>query len=195
MCQLRLVQSGTPPAHNGHDRPIRPPSQTPLLSLPAAGEAVWELLVLGFVTFSCKCQKDVPSSFRSSSTPLFIRASARFLSGDTMYCYPQAETIAVAQRRRKDRSATAELKERDFVPPSAGRDVSVHPKAASSSASAHSFSDRSPVGMSGQICRASAAAVNRRNHLPGLLQTNYSFSLQELWSLLYKNNYTHQLAA
>lgn len=48
-------------------------------------------------------------------------------------------------------SATAELKKRGFVPPSAGRDDSVHPKTATSSSSAHSFSDRSPVATSGQV--------------------------------------------
>lgn len=86
-----------------------------------------------------------------------------------MYCYPQSGAIPIVQERRKGISATAELKERGFVPPSAGRDVSVHPKAATSSASAHSFSDSSPVGTSEQICRASAAAVNRHRCLPDLL--------------------------
>lgn len=40
----------------------------------------------------------------------------KFLSRDTTYCYPQAVAIPVVQWKKKSISATAESKERGFVP-------------------------------------------------------------------------------
>lgn len=80
-CQLHLSWLGAPPAHAGQDEPIRSPSQTPLLSLPAAGGRLWGFLTLGFATYSFMYQREIPSPFCSSSTRLFIKASTRFFSG------------------------------------------------------------------------------------------------------------------
>lgn len=101
LCQLHLTWSGTPPSHAGQDRPITSPSQTPLLSLPAAGGRLWGFLTPGFANFSFKYQREIPSSFCSSSTPLFIEANSRFLSRGTVLCCPWAGAVPVVQQRRK----------------------------------------------------------------------------------------------
>lgn len=104
---MKLARSGTPPALNGQVRPSRSLSQTALLSLPAAGGRLWGFLLLG-LPFSFTYQREIPS-FSG-----FIRASTRFLSTGTGYCYPPAGAVPVVRWTRKGVPGTALPREKRF---------------------------------------------------------------------------------